>query len=57
VVVIVVLSVILDAKYVVKDGLAADEAPLFGIDIGSPIFLNLLLSILYGVVIDVIGGP
>jgi hypothetical protein len=53
----VLLSVTSDAKFVNKDGETPLVAPLSRIDTGSPIFLNLLLSILSGVVILLTGAP
>jgi hypothetical protein len=57
VVVIVLWSVIIDVKFVDKHALTAEVAPLARIDIGSPIFINILISILSGVVILVTGAP
>jgi hypothetical protein len=53
----VLLSVTSDAKFINKDGLTALVAPRSRIDTGSPIFLNLVLSILSGVVILLTGAP
>ena len=54
---IVLPSVISDDICVIKEGFTPDVAPLSRIHVGSPIFLNLLLSTLSGVVIDVTGAP